>query len=169
MKETENSSSARQIRTLQTEKTSPVTLVFFGYNQHMYEYGIKYKRTIDGDTFVCDIDLGFGIWLVDQHCRLHGIDTPEKTTAEGKKCVLEAKFWFDDASARLEKFTIQVEAKADKYGRRLVTVRSDKGYCTLNEQLIRDGYAVPYSGGSKLLPSSKRKIVSATPIVTDAP
>jgi endonuclease YncB( thermonuclease family) len=118
----------------------------------MYEYGIKYKRVIDGDTFVCDIDLGFGIWLVDQHCRLHGINTPEKATADGKKCVLEAKFWFEDASSRLEKFSIQVEAKADKYGRRLVHVRTDKAPCTLNKQLIRDGLAVPYSGGNKKAP-----------------
>lgn len=115
----------------------------------MYEYGIKFKRVIDGDTFVCDIDLGFGIWLVDQHCRLHGIDTPEKDTPEGKKCILEAKFWFDDAASRLEKFSIVVQAKADKYGRRLVQVRTDKSPCTLNEQLVRDGHAVPYKGGNK--------------------
>jgi len=89
---------------------------------------------------------------VDQHCRLHGIDTPEKNTAEGKKCVLEAKFWFDDAASRLEKFSIKVEAKADKYGRRLVHVRTDKAPCTLNEQLVRDGLAVPYSGGNKKAP-----------------
>jgi len=135
----------------------------------MYEYGIKYKRTIDGDTFVCDIDLGFGIWLVDQHCRLHGIDTPEKDTAEGKKCILEAKFWFEDAASRLEKFSIQVEHKADKYGRRLVRVTTDKASCTLNEQLVRDGLAVPYSGGnkqaawSKILPN--RKIVKGNPVI----
>ena len=116
----------------------------------MYEYAIKYKRTIDGDTFVCDIDLGFSVWLLDQHCRLHGIDTPEKDTAEGKKCILESKFWFEDAANRLEKFSIKVEAKADKYGRRLVHVRTDKAPCTLNEQLVRDGLAVPYSGGNKV-------------------
>ena len=135
----------------------------------MYEYGIKYKRTIDGDTFVCDIDLGFGIWLVDQHCRLHGIDTPEKTTAEGKKCILEAKFWFEDAASRLEKFSIQVEHKADKYGRRLVRVTTDKASCTLNEQLVRDGLAVPYSGGNKAEAWSgslpKRKLLKVTATV----
>jgi micrococcal nuclease len=132
----------------------------------MYEYGIKFKRVIDGDTFVCDIDLGFGIWLVDQHCRLHGIDTPEKKTAEGQKCILEAKFWFDDAAARLEKFTVLVEAKEDKYGRRLVQVRTDKSPCTLNEQLVRDGLAVPYSGGSKAKAWTVKKVIKATPIVS---
>ena len=115
----------------------------------MYEYGIRYKRVIDGDTFVCDIDLGFGVWLVDQHCRLHGIDTPEKSTAEGKKAILEVKFWFEDAAAKLEKFTIRVEHQLDKYGRRLVHVATDKASCTLNEQLVRDGCAVPYSGKTK--------------------
>lgn len=123
----------------------------------MYEYGIKFKRVIDGDTFVCDIDLGFGIWLVDQHCRLHGIDTPEHDTPEGKKCILEAKFWFDDAVNRLEKFSIVVQAKADKYGRRLVQVRTDRSPCTLNEQLVKDGHAVPYSGGNKKEAWSKEK------------
>lgn len=135
----------------------------------MYEYGIKFKRVIDGDTFVCDIDLGFGIWLVDQHCRLHGLDTPEKDTETGKKCILEAKSWFEDAAERLEKFSIEVEHKADKYGRRLVRVRTDKSPCTLNEQLVRDGHAALYSGRNKkeawshML--SNRKIVKGNPIV----
>lgn len=131
----------------------------------MYEYGIKFKRVIDGDTFVCDIDLGFGIFLVDQHCRLHGIDTPEKTTTEGKKCLLEAKFWFDDAANRLEKFIVTVEHKADKYGRRLVTVRTDKSPYSLNEQLVRDGLAVWYNGGNKEQARSSKKTVTATAIV----
>ena len=135
----------------------------------MYEYGIKFKRVIDGDTFVCDIDLGFGIWLVDQHCRLHGLDTPEKDTEAGKKCIFEAKSWFENAAERLEKFSIEVEHKADKYGRRLVRVRTDKSPCTLNEQLVKDGHAALYSGGNKkeawshML--SNRKIVKGTPVV----
>mgnify|MGYP003338125146 CR=1 FL=1 len=115
----------------------------------MYEYGIKFLRVIDGDTFVCNIDLGFGIWLNDQHCRLHGIDTPEHDTPEGKKCILETQFWFNNALDKLEKISIQVEAKADKYGRRLVHVRTDRSPCTLNEQLVKDGHAVPYQGGNK--------------------
>lgn len=115
----------------------------------MYEYNIRFKRLIDGDTFVCDIDLGFGIWLVDQHCRLFGIDTPEKNTEEGKKCFLEAKFWFEKAAAKTEKLSIQVEVKADKYGRRLVRVSTDRSPCTLNKQLVSDGFAVLYFGGNK--------------------
>ena len=115
----------------------------------MYEYGIKFLRVIDGDTFVCNIDLGFGIWLNDQHCRLHGLDTPEHDTPEGKACIEEAKLWFSQAMDRGEMFSIQVETKADKYGRRLVRVRTDRSPCTLNEQLIKDKHAVPYKGGNK--------------------
>lgn len=115
----------------------------------MYEYGIQFRRVIDGDTFVCDIDLGFGIWLKDQHCRLFGLDTPEKTTPEGKACIETAKNWFKDLADSADTISVAVQVKADKYGRRLVSVRGSKSHCTLNEYLLGEKVAKPYFGGKK--------------------
>ena len=43
----------------------------------MYEYRCIVRRIIDGDTFECDIDLGFSTVLQKEKVRLLGIDTPE--------------------------------------------------------------------------------------------
>jgi endonuclease YncB( thermonuclease family) len=128
----------------------------------MYEYGIRYKRLIDGDTFVCDIDLGFGIWLVDQRCRLFGVDTPEKNTTDGKAAAETAKEWFTSRQNTSERFSITVLQKADKYGRRLVHVKTDKSPTTLNTEILKSLGTVEYFGGTK------RKLVKAVGIVTDA-
>ena len=129
----------------------------------MYEYGIRYKRLIDGDTFVCDIDLGFGIWLVDQHCRLFGVDTPEKNTDEGKAAAETAREWFTSRQNTAEQFSIQVLQKADKYGRRLVHVKTDRSPTTLNAEVLKTLGSYEYFGGTK-----KKKITAAA-IITEAP
>jgi endonuclease YncB( thermonuclease family) len=129
----------------------------------MYEYGIRFKRIIDGDTFVCDIDLGFGIWLMDQHCRLFGVDTPEKNTTEGKAATDTAKEWFTSRQNTAERFSIQVLQKADKYGRRLVHVKTDKSPTTLNVEVVKSLGAYEYFGGTK------RKKVTAVPVIEKAP
>lgn len=127
----------------------------------MYEYSIRFKRLIDGDTFVCDIDLGFGIWLVDQHCRLFGVDTPEKNTEEGKAAAETAKEWFTSRQNTAERFSIQVLQKADKYGRRLVHVKTDRSPSTLNVEVMKTMGSYEYFGGTK------RKKVTAVAEVTD--
>ena len=43
----------------------------------IYEYKCIVRRIIDGDTFECDIDLGFSTVLQKEKVRLLGIDTPE--------------------------------------------------------------------------------------------
>ena len=127
----------------------------------MYEYGIRFKRLIDGDTFVCDIDLGFGIWLVDQHCRLFGVDTPEKNTEEGKAAAETAREWFTSRQNTAERFSIQVLQKADKYGRRLVHVKTDRSPSTLNVEVMKTMGSYEYFGGTK------RKKLTAVAEVTD--
>jgi micrococcal nuclease len=32
----------------------------------VYEYRVKIRRVVDGDTVDVDIDLGFGVWLKKQ-------------------------------------------------------------------------------------------------------
>ena len=55
----------------------------------MYEYKAKVLRVIDGDTMICEVDLGFSI-KVTERIRLRGINTPEVRGTE-KKRGLEVK------------------------------------------------------------------------------
>ena len=49
----------------------------------LYTYKAFCTRVIDGDTIVCDIDMGFYTQLNEQTIRVARINTPELPTAEG--------------------------------------------------------------------------------------
>ena len=49
----------------------------------LYTYRGEIVRVIDGDTVVADIDLGFNVWVRDEHLRLNRIDAPETGSVEG--------------------------------------------------------------------------------------
>lgn len=88
----------------------------------MYSYYCTVIRVIDGDTFVADIDLGFGIWLRERHIRIFGVNTPEiegKTKEAGLKAKAFLEEWLKQNSFDL---SIVVEQKQDKYGRVLARV-----------------------------------------------
>ena len=59
----------------------------------MWTYRCKLRRVVDGDTVDVDIDLGFGIWQMNERVRIMGIDTPESRTRNKveKKFGLAAK------------------------------------------------------------------------------
>jgi micrococcal nuclease len=110
----------------------------------LYTYRAEIMRVIDGDTIVADIDLGFNIWLRDEHLRLHGIDTPEVSTDEGKFIAAAVR-------ERLEGKTLYictVKAKRSdaeargSFGRYLAVVY-DNGV-NINEWLLESGQAVPH-------------------------
>ena len=110
----------------------------------LYTYRAEIVRVIDGDTIVADIDLGFNIWLRDEHLRLHGIDTPEMSTDEGKVIA-------DEVRARLEGKTLYIctvkakrsDAEATgSFGRYLAVIHQDGQ--NINEWLLKSGRAVPY-------------------------
>lgn len=117
----------------------------------MFEYVVKeVNKVVDGDTIDITIDLGFSL-TTKQRVRLNGIDTPESITKDEneKKFGLEAKEfiskWFTGNTN-----TIKVRTeKDDKYGRILGEFYVDGEKETLNEKLIRLGYAWSYDGGTK--------------------
>ena len=120
----------------------------------MYEYNCNIVRVVDGDTVDVDIDLGFGIWVRNERVRLSGIDTPESRTRDltekfygkyatsylvgklGKSCVLRTK-----------------KDRAGKFGRVLgefiVYDEYSDSWKSVNEMMVRDFIAVPYTGQSK--------------------
>jgi len=106
-----------------------------------YIYSCNVCRVIDGDTVVLDIDLGCEMWIRNQHCRLIGIDAPEKHT--------ETRAAGEASKARLETLLaeasqILVRTHYDRTGsfrRLLVQIWADG--ININNQLVDEGYAVP--------------------------
>jgi micrococcal nuclease len=114
----------------------------------MYEYRAQLVRVIDGDTIVCNIDLGFGIWQHKEHVRLARINTPETRTLDlvEKAKGLEAK---EFVSAMFNKlfmeggtFTLQTYKDHGKFGRFIAEVNMhfpDRDF-NLNDGLVMTGH-----------------------------
>ena len=118
-----------------------------------YIYRIKsIGRVVDGDTVDADIDLGFDISLT-KRIRLAGIDTPESRTRDlaEKKLGLEAKEWLKHHLRDAEDIIIRTELpdSTEKYGRIIGHLYINGEEESLNNQMITEGYALPYDGGTK--------------------
>jgi micrococcal nuclease len=120
----------------------------------MYEYKVKkVYKVVDGDTIDVDIDLGFNI-SYSQRVRLAGIDTPESRTTDKVEKVLglESKRRLEDILKDSKKVVIRTQKpdSTEKYGRILGWLYIDDQDLSVNEQLIRDGYAWDYMGATKV-------------------
>jgi micrococcal nuclease len=120
----------------------------------MYEYAVKkLHKVVDGDTIDVDIDLGFNISYY-QRVRLAGIDTPEsRTTDKNEKILgLEVKKRLDEVLKAATKIVIRTEKpdSTEKYGRILGWIFIDDQKTSINEQLIKDGFAWEYMGETKI-------------------
>jgi micrococcal nuclease len=118
-----------------------------------YIYRIKQiTRVIDGDTIDADIDLGFDISLT-KRIRLAGVDTPESRTSDAneKKYGLEAKEWLKHKVENAGHILIKTELpdSTEKYGRIIGHLFINDQESSLNDQMIVEGYAWTYDGGTK--------------------
>ena len=118
-----------------------------------YIYRIKsVGRVVDGDTIDADIDLGFNISLT-KRIRLAGIDTPESRTRDlaEKALGLDAKNWLKHRLEDAEDIIIrtQLPDSTEKYGRIIGQLYINGEDASLNNQMITEGYALPYDGGTK--------------------
>ena len=118
-----------------------------------YIYRIKsVGRVVDGDTIDADIDLGFDISLT-KRIRLAGIDTPESRTkdVEEKKLGLDAKEWLKHRLHGADDIIIRTELpdSTEKYGRIIGHLYINGEDASLNNQMISEGYALVYDGGTK--------------------
>ena len=113
-------------------------------------------KVLDGDTIDVLIDLGFDLYKKER-VRIAGVDTPEKRTRdlEEKALGLDATYWMkkhlEDTIAGDEELTIRTELKGGvgKYGRLLGWLYVGESDVSLNEQMITEGYAHAYDGGTK--------------------
>ena len=117
---------------------------------------VKIDKVVDGDTIDVTIDLGFDLYKKER-VRIAGVDTPEKRTRdlEEKALGLDATYWMkgklEDTIAGDEELTIRTELKGGmgKYGRLLGWLYVGEDAVSLNEQMITEGYAWGYDGGTK--------------------
>ena len=120
----------------------------------MYEYRVKkVHKVVDGDTIDVDIDLGFSVSFFSR-VRLAGIDTPESRTTDAKEKALglEVKEKIKKELAAAKDVVIKTEKpdSSEKYGRILGWIFLDGNTVSLNQQLIDQGYAWTYGGGTKI-------------------
>ena len=116
----------------------------------------KIKKVLDGDTIDVIIDLGFDLAKTER-VRIAGVDTPEKRTRdlEEKALGLDATNWLkgklEETIKGDEELIIRTELKGGvgKYGRLLGWLYVGDSDVSLNEQMITEGYAHAYDGGTK--------------------
>ena len=114
------------------------------------------NRVVDGDTIDVTIDLGFDLFKKER-VRVAGVDTPEKRTRnlEEKELGIHATNWLkkqlEDTIAGDEELIIRTELKGGvgKYGRLLGWLYIGDNIISINEQMIAEGYAWSYDGGTK--------------------
>ena len=114
------------------------------------------NRVLDGDTIDVTIDLGFDLYKKER-VRVAGVDTPEKRTRnlEEKALGIDATNWLkkklEDTIAGEDELTIRTELVGGmgKYGRLLGWLYIGEDALSLNEQMITEGYAWAYDGGTK--------------------
>ena len=117
---------------------------------------VSIDKVVDGDTIDVTIDLGFDLYKKER-VRIAGIDTPEKRTRdlEEKALGIDATNWMkgtlEDTINGDNELIIRTELKGGvgKYGRLLGWLYVGDEELSLNEQMIDEGYAWAYDGGSK--------------------
>ena len=117
---------------------------------------VEINRVLDGDTIDVTIDLGFDLYKKER-VRVAGVDTPEKRTRdlEEKELGIHATNWLKEklegAVAGDDDLVIRTElvGGVGKYGRLLGWLYIGDADVSLNEQMIDEGYAWEYDGGTK--------------------
>ena len=115
------------------------------------------NKVLDGYTIYVTIDLGFDIYK-QERVRVAGVDTPEKRTRdlEEKALGIDATNWLkkkleDTIAGDGDELSIRTELVGGmgKYGRLLGWLYINEDLISLNEQMIEEGYAWEYDGGTK--------------------
>ena len=113
-------------------------------------------KVVDGDTIDVIIDLGFDLYKKER-VRVAGVDTPEKRTRnlEEKELGIDATNWLKDQleSAIDGEDDLVIRTEIDggfgKYGRLLGWLYIGEDTESINERMIKEGYAWSYDGGTK--------------------
>ena len=116
----------------------------------------KIDKVLEGDTIDGTIDLGFDLYKKER-VRIAGVDTPEKRSRdlEEKELGIDATNWLkeklESTLAGDDQLFIRTElvGGTGKDGRLLGWCYIGDSEVSLNEQMITEGYAWEYDGGTK--------------------
>lgn len=122
-----------------------------------YEYKAIVTRIVDGDTIICDIDLGFSFWFRNQTVRLLGIDTPEIHSKDNEEAIyghLSRQFTETFCSNCNNQIVLQtsieqITASKEKFGRILAVIKNPLSGEVLNDKLVEANLGVKYFGENK--------------------
>lgn len=112
----------------------------------MYEYRAKLDRVVDGDTVYLRVDLGFNISAIIDF-RLYGINAPEprEETAEAGKAATQHLSELITPAHEFDEWPLRIRThKRDKYGRWLVEIYKGLSEESINERMVKDGFAKEY-------------------------
>ena len=126
-------------------------------------------KVLDGDTIDVTIDLGFDLYKKER-VRVAGVDTPEKRTRnlEEKALGIDATNWLkkelEDVLAGDDELIVRTELHGGvgKYGRLLGWLYVGDETVSLNEQMIEQGYAHAYDGGTKDMNLEALRVIRRT-------
>lgn len=123
----------------------------------MFQYEAKILVIKDGDTLTLDLDLGFNVHVI-QVVRLAHINTPEVVNFGAQGIMDPAKAYIMQHCPPGSVCVANI-SRQEKYGRWLADLYFQPGEMdrtrilvnprVLNDELVREGLAVPYEGGKK--------------------
>jgi micrococcal nuclease len=109
-------------------------------------FNVELDRVVDGDTIICNVDVGFHIKFHSRF-RLLGVNTPERRKATMLEFHSATEFtqqWCDDHAGKIEIETME----KDSFGRWLALFRCQVHGDYLNQLLIDEGHSPDdYRGG----------------------
>lgn len=117
-----------------------------------YTYESVVVRVVDGDTFVLNVDLGFGVWLREQTFRLAGCNARELDEDGGPEVQAYLALLLRAGTKVLLR-----SVKVDKWGGRYDALIELPGIGDLTEYLILKGWVARWNGrGLKPVPAWPR-------------
>jgi len=108
------------------------------------DYPARVVRVVDGDTVICEIDLGFRV-RAEHSIRIAGVDAPELFSgdrrAEGAISKEAARVWVDTHQADGDRWPLLLRSGKDtSFGRWIGTLVAGDG-SSLAEAMVEGGFA----------------------------
>jgi endonuclease YncB( thermonuclease family) len=119
----------------------------------LYNYIAVVKNVFDGDAITVDLDLGFGVTLIDRRLRLRGVDAPKLKTEDPdeKKRAYETREFVKRKVAEVGNAVYIRTYKSGKFGKFISDVwfnkkdaEDGKWETTLNFMLLDNHLAVEF-------------------------
>lgn len=107
-----------------------------------YQYNAKVVKVYDGDTIHLEVDLGFGLKMLQARIRLARIDAKEISGVERPDGLL-ARDWLVNRIIDKDVIFQSIKDRTEKYGRYLaeIWIETDGEYVNVNDEMVAAGFA----------------------------